>query len=139
MLHVKTRLGTSPIHGTGLFADEFIPKGTVVWSYLEGFDARLPASIMEQLTEAARQQLLRYSAYDSETDRYELCADDARFFNHSDDPNTASVPTPEGRYVDIALRDIQVAEELTCDYRAFDHDWRRKLGDPEHRTACNST
>lgn len=31
MLLVKTKLGKSEIHGVGLFADEFIAKGTVIF------------------------------------------------------------------------------------------------------------
>src|SRR3954469_1637143 len=33
MLLVKTRLGPSTIHGIGVFADEDIPRGTIVWSF----------------------------------------------------------------------------------------------------------
>ena len=56
---------------------------------------------------------------------YELCSDDARFFNHSDEPNTGSISND----TDVALRDIQQGEELTCDYRTFDADWQLKLKD----------
>jgi hypothetical protein len=38
--------------------------------------------------------------------------------NHSDDPNTGQL-NPD---VEIALRDIEVGEELTCNYRTFDAD-----------------
>ncbi len=38
MLLVKTKIGQSNISGIGVFADEFIPKGTVIWRYQEGFD-----------------------------------------------------------------------------------------------------
>ena len=44
-----------------------------------------------------------------------LCSDDARFFNHADEPNTASVESAAGGYVDVATRDIAKGDELTCD------------------------
>lgn len=125
MLLVKTEVRLSPIHGLGVFAAEFIPDGTVTWRYLDGFDQRLPESILSILSHPAKEQFLKYSYVDPTTGLYELCADDARFFNHSENPNTAGVPT--GEDADIATRDINVGEELTCDYRTFDRDWRNKL------------
>jgi len=126
MLLIKTRVKPSKIHGFGLFADEFISQGTITWRYLDGFDQRLPESILGLLSDSAREQFLKYSYVDLTTGLYELCADDARFFNHSDEPNTASLPGKDD--VDVATRDISRGEELTCDYRTFDRDWRLKLG-----------
>ena len=128
MLLVKTRIDLSKIHGIGLFADEFIRKGTVTWRFLDGFDLRLPESILGMLSAPAREQFLKYTYVDPVSGLYELCADDARFFNHSDEPNTASVQLSPDEEVDMATRDINQGEELTCDYRTFDRDWRKKLG-----------
>jgi SET domain-containing protein len=52
-----------------------------------------------------------------------LCADNARFMNHADEPNTTRVHI-DGAIEDddIATRDIRVGEEMTCDYRLFDAD-----------------
>ena len=33
MLLVKTTLRPSEVHGLGLFADEFIPKGIAIWRF----------------------------------------------------------------------------------------------------------
>ena len=123
MLLVKTKTRVSEIHGIGLFAAEFIPKGTMTWKFLEGFDLRLPKSILAELSTPAKEQFLKYSYLDSGSMLYELCSDDARFFNHSDTPNTGSISD----IIDVALRDIQPGEELTCDYRTFDADWELKL------------
>lgn len=38
MLLIKTKLELSKIHGVGLFADEFIAKGTKIWEYRPNFD-----------------------------------------------------------------------------------------------------
>jgi hypothetical protein len=38
MLLVKTVSKPSALHGTGLFADEFIPEGTVLWRFVVGKD-----------------------------------------------------------------------------------------------------
>jgi len=128
MLLIKTQVRPSKIHGMGLFADAFIRKGTPTWTFLEGFDLRLPAAILDKLSEPAREQFLKYSYLDMKRDVYELCSDDARFFNHSDTPNTRSTQLETGEDVDVATRDIDPGEELTCDYRTFDADWKGKLG-----------
>ncbi|MFZ3100192.1 MAG: SET domain-containing protein [Minisyncoccales bacterium] len=48
-------------------------------------------------------------------------ADDARFFNHSNTPNTFGTEDPgDEMAICVALRDIQIGEELTADYRTFD-------------------
>jgi SET domain-containing protein len=123
MLLVKTKTHVSEIHGIGLFADQFISQGTMTWKFLEGFDLRLPKSILNELSPPAREQFLKYSYLDSSSGLYELCSDDARFFNHSETPNTGSISD----VIDVALRDIQPGEELTCDYRTFDVDWAQKI------------
>jgi uncharacterized protein len=41
MLVVRTKTKASEIAGIGLFADQFIPKGTVVWKYQPDFDLLL--------------------------------------------------------------------------------------------------
>ena len=53
--------------------------------------------------------------------QYILCSDDARFFNHSDTPNTESREVDgEDEVITVAKRDIQPGEELTDDYRMFE-------------------
>lgn len=129
MLLIKTKTRISEIHGIGLFADQFVPRGTMTWRFLQGFDLRLSKSILEKLSAPAREQFLKYSYLDSKSMLYELCSDDARFFNHSDTPNTVSIDDD----TDVAARDIQPGEELTCDYRTFDADWELKLNDRKSR------
>ena len=129
MMMVKVRLGMSPIEGLGLFALEDIPKGTVTWSYVEGFDRTFTPQQLQDLPAAARDEMLRYTYLHNRTGKYVACLDNARFMNHSDNPNTAGVydsSNPEG--FDVATRDISKGEELTCDYTLFDAEMPQKLG-----------
>lgn len=120
MLLVETELKPSPIHGIGVFTREFIPAGTVVWTFTPGFDLEIEPSEVERLSPPAREQFLKYSYLDVHTGRYVLCFDDSRFFNHCDRPNVMDGATPETAQASVALRDIFPGEELTCDYRTFD-------------------
>jgi uncharacterized protein len=124
MLLVKTKIETSKIHGIGLFADEFIPKGTLVQKFAPGFDLIILESELQKLSEPARLQFLKY-AYKNKRGEYILCFDDTRFLNHSDNPNLIS--NDPGDEIDVAARDIQRGEELTVNYREFDADVEYKM------------
>ena len=123
MLLIKTKIGPSKISGIGLFADEFIPKGTWIWRFKKGFDIRVGDKYPDTLQEPAKSYFKRYAYQNPDTLKYVLCADDARFFNHSDKANTHCVEDPEDEdTANVASRDIQVGEELTIDYSEFDTD-----------------
>jgi SET domain-containing protein len=115
MFLVKTELQSSPIHGLGVFATEFIPAGTIVWQFQKDFDFRISEESVAALPETARQKLLHYSA--KWGGGYVVSADDARFLNHSENANLKTMDEPDS---DVAARDIQKGEELLEDYREFD-------------------
>lgn len=124
MLLVDASAGKSQIHGTGLIANRLIPSGTVVWLLKPGFDVILTKAALDELSLVAQEQIRPYVYIDILTGKYILCSDDARFMNHSDTPNTKT----EGDRT-WAIRDIQVGEELTADYREFDAATRTKAAD----------
>jgi SET domain-containing protein len=113
MLTIKTKLGKSDISGIGLFADQFIPQGTIVWKFMPNFDLLLSEDEIQKLSESAQKQFYNYAYLDKKYNKYVLCSDDARFFNHSDNPNCDDGTDD----VTIALRDINEGEELTIDYK----------------------
>jgi len=121
VLLVKTLIRPSRIQGTGLFADEFIKKGTIVWRWEEGFDLRVPEEDLKKLSGPARDTFLKYCYFSKRSNRFVLCFDDARFINHSDTPNLKNVFAPDaGEDFDIAVRDIHPGEEITGDYKEGD-------------------
>jgi uncharacterized protein len=116
MLLVRTYLDRSALHGIGVFAAQLIPAGAVVWRFTPGFDLDLDPALIEIQPPHCRERLLHYGYIDPRLDRYILCCDDARFFNHSDHPNLESDFTCDRHGVDIAIRDIAAGEEMTVDY-----------------------
>jgi uncharacterized protein len=121
MLLVKTYLDRSLIHGIGLFAAEPIRKGTVVWRRSSAIDVVLSPDQIEALSPPAREQIRKYTYRDRVLGGHVLCGDDARFLNHTEDPNCRDLPDADGGAT-VAARDIAAGEELTCDYAAFDAD-----------------
>lgn len=128
MLLVKTRIGPSKIAGIGLFAGQLIPKGRMIWKFQPGFDQEISKRKLVQLSAAAKGQFLNYAYLLPNRDTYILCFDDARFFNHSDNPNVLDAEVPnEKDWVVIAAKNIAKGDELTCDYRVFDADFDHKM------------
>ena len=128
MLLVKTTRGPSSIEGVGLFAAEFIPKGTRIWEYRDGVDQRFDESYLAQLAEDERCRLLTHCYRNPCSGIYVLCGDDARYINHSEEPNTEDIGFEEGilngEGITIAARDIFPGEEIISDYASFDADAR---------------
>ena len=104
------------MHGLGLFADQFIPKGTSVWALHKSFDLELTQQEIDSLPEPARIQVERYG-YLLPSGKQILCGDDARFMNHDDNANLCC---PLDNDVSYAVRDILPGEEITCNYAEFD-------------------
>ena|SRR3989338_10450499 len=121
MLCIKTKLKPSKISGIGLFADEPIMKGAVVWKFEPSIDILLSEKEISNLSEPAKEQFYNYAYLDNNYGKYLLCGDDARFFNHSDNPNC----NDELSDMTIAERNIMGGEELTVNYKKFYGDINR--------------
>jgi len=113
---IKTYIDKSSIQGIGLFAGEFILKGKKIWE-LNGFDLMLRERNYEywiaNMTEEQLKYIKRYIYFNDGDWIY--CSDDAKFKNHSKDPNTIV-----NKYDQYALKDIRIGEEITCDYSELD-------------------
>lgn len=130
MLLIKTYLDTSKIlhAGIGLFAGEFISKGTIVWKFDEGIDMLFTDEEFSNAPETKKEQIKKHAYYDGKLKVWVLCADDGRFFNHSDNPNCRE--EKDSKYFQgrtITTKDIKRGEEMTCDYFEFDARAKEKL------------
>jgi hypothetical protein len=127
MLRIPTYLAESKISGAGLglFCKEFVSSGTIIWTFRAGFDY-----IVDDLPqdEILRNFVLKYGYRPITGEQgWVMCADDARFFNHSDDPTCLDFgPHTTARY------NLPPGTELTSDYRSFCLD--PFLGFPDHHT-----
>jgi SET domain-containing protein len=118
-------LGSSPVHGRGAFATVRIRRGTRIIEYTgerithAEADARYDDEAMENhhtfLMIVNRRWVLDAAVGGNE----------ARFINHSCDPNSEIV-VERGRVFIDALRDIAPGEEITYDY-----SFEREAGDDE--------
>lgn len=126
MLLVDVYLDKSPIQGIGVFAKHAIARGAVIWRLDLKYDRLIDVGTYEAETGPVRDYLDRYCYPRRSDPRYIVFeADDARYMNHADDPNCDMSPGD----VAVALRDIAVGEEMTCNYNVFFEDGFEFLGD----------
>ncbi len=113
MLVIKTHLAPSEIHGLGLFTDEDIIKGQVIWEFYPIIDKSIDKRWFETLPPVVQESVRHYAWVDD--GEYYLSLDNDRFMNHSDDPN---IENDHDKFC-IANRDIKAGKELTCDYQQY--------------------
>lgn len=111
MLLVKTKIDKSTIPGAGLglFADEFIPKGTRIFE-----EDNLSIKIeKEDLFKYSERELSYINMYCYRRGDVMYCSmDNDKFTNHSNEPNVY-----EDGPCTYAKVDIQSGEEILTDYR----------------------
>ena len=119
MLHPFIDLKQSRINGRGLFANSFIPKGTVLWVHVPSLEINYSYDQFDKFSKKYQDYLIKYAYWW----KGKICLgkDNSKYWNHSCDPNTAPVPSNPNKW-DFAIKDIQKGEEITYDYALFmDH------------------
>lgn len=120
----KVVIADSAIHGRGMFAKEKIFKGEVV--FVKG------GHILKREQLFSSDKINSYLPID---DNYFIAAENSEeeaeiklYNNHSCNPNCGI----RGEITFIAIRDIEIGEELTCDYAFIDNE------DYEFSCSCGS-
>jgi SET domain-containing protein len=124
MLKILVKVEESPIHGKGLFTDENIPKGKIVWIYTDGHDIKISPKEFNNLPKITQKKLeeIGYLSPWSKQWVYPPKNDPAQYTNHSKD-NNLKAKFDENVSTEpyfIANRDIKKGEELTNNYYEFD-------------------
>lgn len=123
MIHPNTELRfINEEIGFGVFATEFIPKGTITWA-LDQLDQIIKPLEASALSPLYKINLEKYAYIDPEGN-YVLCWDLGRYMNHSCNSSTRGI----GYSFDLAVRDIQKGEELTYEYAHLNLDYSFKCG-----------
>lgn len=110
-MHPKTELKLiSKEIGYGVVAKEFIPAGTITWA-LDDLDREFTPAQYEKM-KPLYQEILDTYCFRNNKGYLVLCWDYGRYVNHSFKSNCLSTAYD----FEIAIRDIQLGEELTDDY-----------------------
>lgn len=135
MIHPNTELRfINETVGHGVVATQFIPAGTITWVH-DRLDRTFTIDEYNAMTPLYKNILDTYTFRNS-AGKYVLCWDHGRYVNHSFKSNCLSTAYD----FEIAIRDIQVGEQLTDDYgylnisepfRGIDEGTKRKVVYPD--------
>lgn len=114
MIHPKTELRfVNDDIGYGVFATEFIPKGTILY-VKDGLEIEVSKSRFKKMDQRHRDIVEKFSYIDEKGVRI-VSWDHAKYINHCCDCNSMST----GYGFEIAIRDIAMDEEITDEYGMF--------------------
>lgn len=135
MIHPHTEIKFISEHvGYGVVATRFIPQGTITW-VLDELDREFTPEQVLGFDQPV-QDILDIYCFRNKVGNYVLCWDHGRFVNHSFNSNCLSTAYD----FEIAIRDIEVGEQLTDDYgylninqpfRGLDEGTKRKIVYPD--------
>src|SRR3954470_24956318 len=116
----------SGVHGLGVFAAKPIAKGTRIIEYVGDRISHDEADRRYEGKDANDSHTFLFIVDSKTVIDAGMDGNDARFFNHSCDPNCESTVEKKRVYIE-ATRDIAPGTELTYDYQIY-----REEGDPEN-------
>ncbi len=123
MLLIKTKIKQSEIHGLGLFADQMVPKGTIIWKFTPAFDQKFTKEQILGFPDLLQVYIYKYSWKSAKSKLYCFSSDNGKYFNHSNHPNALSeYKDGEEEVITTAILDIQMGEEITDNYSSFEAD-----------------
>lgn len=122
MFTIKTSVKPSSIHGLGAFSEQFVPKGTTVWEFNPRFDVLFSEAEVASMPEHQKEFIKFYGYLDLQQFNgwWVLHIGNDRFTNHSKEPNTVPKKISACQYIMIASKDINIGDELTCDYKEYE-------------------
>ena len=93
--HIEYEIKPSKIGGNGLFAKNFIPKDSLIWKYSAGCNIEIfynEKSVRAHLNSLhTADEKYEWISHIYVSDGYlNVIADDGKYWNHSEDPNTVS-------------------------------------------------
>ncbi len=111
MIHPHTELQfINKEIGYGVVATQRIPAGTITW-VLDALDREFTPLEIQEL-DPLYQQILDIYTFRNNQGNHVLCWDNGRYVNHSFNANCLTTAYD----FEIAIRDIEVGEQLTDDY-----------------------
>lgn len=109
-----TVVKNSPVHGRGVFAKKTIPKGTRIFEYAG--ERVLKSNLSKDLADGLTSLVYVMNLNETLAIDGERGGNEARFINHSCDPNCEVLYFNETPYI-YAIHEILEGDELNFDYK----------------------
>ena len=121
MFHYRITVQSSPLHGRGIFVQEKILKGAIVYTIREEDVEYFPMSSFCNLSQERKKEIRHFGYLNKADHAWYLAKDEIRYCNHATEGNISL-----SKDALIATRDIDAGEELTQNYAEFE-DLREEL------------
>jgi len=121
MIHIKYKLNKSKLHGIGLFADEDVRKGQLVYSASPLLDVNISQEQFDSLDEKEKREIKYWGFWDMQNNVWHVDFDNSKFINHSINATLTQDPKQKDAYL-VATRNIRAGEELTQNYLEFESE-----------------
>src|SRR3989344_4152945 len=107
MIHIRYKLDKSEYHGIGLFADQKIKKGDLIYTASPVLDLNITQEQFDSLDEKEKKEIQWWGFFDQPTQKWHVDFDVSKFTNHSYDATVTQDKIHSEAYL-IATRDIMV-------------------------------
>jgi SET domain-containing protein len=119
MIHIKYKLNKSNKHGIGLFADEDLPKGQLVYTASPLLDTNITQEKFDSLTDREKEEVQWWGFFDESSKRWHVDFDVSKFINHEKKGTVTQDKDHEEAHL-VTTRDVKRGEELTQNYLEFE-------------------
>ena len=119
MIHINYKLKSSDLHGIGLFADQDIQKGALVYTASPLLDLNITQQQFDALDQSEKDEILWWGFFDQPSQKWHVDFDVSKFINHSYTPTVTQTDDHDDAYL-VATRDIKNGEEITQNYLEFE-------------------
>jgi len=119
MIHIAYKLKESPLHGIGLFADEDLTAGQLVYTASPLLDVNITQEQFDSLTDREKEEFHWWGFFDELSQRWHVDFDVSKFINHSPEGTVTQDTNHVEAYL-VTTQDMKKGEELTQNYLEFE-------------------
>lgn len=109
----------SGLHGVGLFSDQTIKQGELVYTASPLLDLNITQQEFDTLNQNEKDELLWWGFFDQPSQMWHVDFDVSKFINHSYEASLTQAKDHDEAYL-VAARDISAGDELTQNYLEFE-------------------
>jgi SET domain-containing protein len=119
MIHIKYKLKESGLHGIGLYSDQDIKQGELIYTASPLLDLNITQKQFDLLDQKEKDEILWWGFFDQPSQMWHVDFDVSKFINHSYEPTVTQDENHDEAYL-LATRDIRAGEELAQNYLEFE-------------------
>lgn len=119
MIHIKYKLDRSKHHGIGLFTDEDLKAGQLVYTASPLLDVNITQAQFDSLSDNEREEFRWWGFFDETSQKWHVDFDVSKFINHQANGTLKQDESYKETYL-VTTRDLKRGEEPTQNYLEFE-------------------